>query len=332
MALIARHERHPPEFRAEKLGERQMARLDKLGLGTAARAGTTRFQGVWLHRFGRIVDRTKVPEYGSDYSHLVDALRRVLRPRVTPIIGRTETIESGPDMQRIVLADGRQIEARLLIVATGMANGPREQLGIGRDVYAPGHTLAAGFHLKRPPNAFPFPSLVWTGERFGDRVSYLTLFPLGDRTRANLYVYREQSEAWTRAFRDDPVASLRQMMPDLEHMFGPIEIDGPVVTRPIDLMRTRDYLRAGVVLIGDAFCTVCPVTGTGIDKALNDVDLLCNGHIPRWLATSGMGRDKIADFYADPVKIERDASAVRESMNARARSRSRRRWGGSCGV
>ena len=199
-----------------------------------------------------------------------------------------------------------------------MADGPRRQLGIERDVYAPGHTLAAGFFLTRPAASFPFPSLVWTGERFGDRVSYLTIFPLGDRMRANLFVYREQAEPWSRAFRDNPAEGLRRAVPGLEQMFGPFEIDGPVVMRPIDLMRARGHVRDGVVLVGDAFCTVCPVTGTGIDKALTDVDRLCGAHVPRWLGTPGMGRDKIAEFYADPVKTARDASAVRASVRARA--------------
>jgi hypothetical protein len=36
---------------------------------------------------------------------------------------------------------------------------------------------------------------------------------------------------------------------------------------------------------------------TGIaDSVLTDVTQLCNVHIPNWLATGGMGEDKIASF------------------------------------
>lgn len=319
VALIARHERHPPEFRAEKMGGAQMRLLDGFGLGAAARAEATAFDGVWLHRFGRIADRTSEREYGVDYARLIDALRQALPPTVRTITGKAETIACDPDLQTVTLADGRVIQARLLIVATGLADGVRQQLGITRDVFSPAHTLAAGFDLATPISAFPFPSLVWTGERFGDRVSYLTLFPLGDAVRANFYVYRKQSEPWTRTFREAPETVLHGLMPGFEALFGRIRIAGPVVTRPIDLMRVRGHEpRDGFVLVGDAFCTVCPITGTGIDKALTDVDRLCHVHIPRWLATPGTGAAKIASFYADPVKQARDLSAVRASLDARA--------------
>ena len=55
----------------------------------------------------------------------------------------------------------------------------------------------------------------------------------------------------------------------------------------------------GVVLVGDAFCTSCPAGGTGVRKALLDVERLCNVHIPHWLATPGMGIQKVTAFYED---------------------------------
>ena len=62
-----------------------------------------------------------------------------------------------------------------------------------------------------------------------------------------------------------------------------------------------------MVLVGDAFATSCPAAGTGAGKALMDVERLCNVHIPQWLATPGMGAEKIAAFYDDPVKNAYDA-------------------------
>ena len=318
VALVAMHDRHPPEFRAEKAGEAQMALLDRVGLGAAARALMTPFDGHWLHRFGRIADRSTRREYGGDYAGLVDGLRAALPPGVRRVVGRTEAIETGPDVQTITLRDGRSVRARLLVVATGLGEAVRRQLGLGREVISPAHTLAAGFTLARPAASFPFPSLVWTGERFGDRVSYLTLFPIGAAMRANLYVYRTQSEPWTQAFRAAPEAALRALMPDLERMFGEIQVAGPLVTRPIDLVRVRDHVRDRLAVVGDAFGTTCPITGTGIDKALVDVDRLCHVHAPAWLSTPHMHVDKIRAFYADPVKRDRDRSALAISLESRA--------------
>jgi hypothetical protein len=53
---------------------------------------------------------------------------------------------------------------------------------------------------------------------------------------------------------------------------------------------------------------------------LTDVERLCNVHIPRWLASPGMGADKIASFYADPVKRACDESSAARSFHLRSLS------------
>jgi 2-polyprenyl-6-methoxyphenol hydroxylase-like FAD-dependent oxidoreductase len=68
------------------------------------------------------------------------------------------------------------------------------------------------------------------------------------------------------------------------------------------------------VLVGDAFATSCPGAGTGAGKALVDVERLCNEHVPRWLETPGMGADKIAAYYADPVKQAYDKFAITKAF------------------
>jgi 2-polyprenyl-6-methoxyphenol hydroxylase-like FAD-dependent oxidoreductase len=73
-----------------------------------------------------------------------------------------------------------------------------------------------------------------------------------------------------------------------------------------------------VVLVGDAFETTCPVTGTGTDKVFTDVERLCNVHIPAWLATEGMGESKIAAFYADPVKKACDEWSIAKAHHFRS--------------
>ena len=78
------------------------------------------------------------------------------------------------------------------------------------------------------------------------------------------------------------------------------------------------HRRPGVVLVGDAFETTCPVTGTGTDKVFTDVERLCNVHIPAWLASEGMGEDKIAAFYDDPVKQACDAWSSAKAYHFRS--------------
>lgn len=68
---------------------------------------------------------------------------------------------------------------------------------------------------------------------------------------------------------------------------------------------------SGVVTIGDAFQTSCPAAGTGVGRALNDVELLCNDYVPRWLSSPGMDVDKISQFYDDERKRAFDAATMR---------------------
>jgi hypothetical protein len=51
-----------------------------------------------------------------------------------------------------------------------------------------------------------------------------------------------------------------------------------------------------------------------------DVERLCNVHLPAWLATAGMGTEKIASFYADPVKIACDTQSLAKAWHLRSLS------------
>jgi hypothetical protein len=49
-----------------------------------------------------------------------------------------------------------------------------------------------------------------------------------------------------------------------------------------------------------------------------DVERLCNVHIPQWLASDGMDADKIAAFYADPVKRACDEWSAAKAFDFRS--------------
>jgi hypothetical protein len=95
-------------------------------------------------------------------------------------------------------------------------------------------------------------------------------------------------------------------MPGLQPFVGEFQVTSKVENWVQDLYVVDDYLRDGVVLIGDAFQTSCPAAGTGVGRLLVDVAQLCNSHLPRWLETPGMAANKIAQFYSDPVKQKSD--------------------------
>ena len=304
------------DFRAEKFGAAQMALFAGLGFGPALEACTTPTEAVQVVRYGRLAYREAAREWGAHYPVLVHAVRSAL-PEGLLVPGRVADIDLGPERQALILGDGRRIEARLVVLATGLGQALLGKAGIAHRPLSPRHSLAIGFDMAAPRAAFPFPALTYFSEGFGGRDAYLTLFPLGGVMRANLFCYRDPGELWVGSLRADPEGTLRALMPGLARYCADLGVRGPVAVRPINLARAEGVERDGVVIVGDAFQTACPVPGTGIGKLLTDADRLARIHVPAWLATGGMERAKIAAFYADPVKRASDARSLRASLYAR---------------
>ena len=196
----------------------------------------------------------------------------------------------------------------MVVLANGLNVGLRHSIGIARTITSACHSIAIGFDITPVgrPN-FDFRAMTYFSEHPSDRAPYITLFPIGKVMRANLFVYRELDDPWLKRMRNAPVETLNATYPRLKRLTGEFDIRGAVKVRPVDLYVSKDHIRSGVVLVGDAFQTACPVTGTGTDKVFTDVERLCNVYIPRWLASPGMGADKVAAFYADPDKVACDA-------------------------
>lgn len=320
-ALVDPHIAYPADFRCEKIGGSQMALLRKTGLAETTLAATTLDSEVWEVRFGCLVDRKPSDQHGIRYEALVNSMRAQIPANVTRHTTKATGIATSDDRQKVTLADGSELSARLVVLANGLNVGLRHLLGIERTVISPSHSITIGFDLVpvgRP--AFDFPALTWWTFRASDRLGYLTLFPIGDTMRANLMVYRDVDDPWLRQMRTAPEATLNALMPGLARFTGDYAIDGPVRVRPADLYVSGGHRQSGLVLVGDAFGTSCPAAGTGTDKVFTDVTQLCNIHIPQWLATDGMDVDKISAFYDDPVKTACDAWSLDKAYHLKSLS------------
>jgi len=302
--LVDPHAVYPPDFRIEKLGgAEQITRLAKTGMGDAVLRRATHDGVNWIARYGMLLDQPPSLQFGIMYDNLVNTIRSEVPGEVETIIAKAISIATSADRQRITLSNGDAISARLAVIANGLNVGLRHTLGIERKIISACHSVSIGFDLvpiSRP--AFPFPAMTYFAERTKERIPYITLFPIGKRMRANLFAYREANDPWFRQFRGAPVDMLNAALPRLKRLTGEFGVAGDIKIRPADLYVNTGYRQSGIVLIGDAFRTTCPVTGTGCDKVFTDVERLCNVHIPHWLATEGMDEAKIAAFYDDPVK------------------------------
>jgi 2-polyprenyl-6-methoxyphenol hydroxylase-like FAD-dependent oxidoreductase len=318
--LIDPHPVYPPDLRCEKLDGPQVEVLRRTGLGDLVLPAGTLYEQFWIARFGRVIEKRKEEQYGILYDALVNRVRETIPANATFIAGKVTSIENGHDLQTVTVSTGERIRARLVVVANGLNSGLRSAIGIVRDDVSKCLSITLAFNVKPAGGRFDFPALTYHGERPADRIAYITFFPIGHTMRANLMVYRDVDDPWLRDMREAPDSAMRRSMPRLATITGPTEVISPVKIRPADLYVSRDYLRPGVVLIGDAFATSCPAAGTGSEKVFTDVDRLCNVHIPHWMQTAGMGVDKIATFYADPVKIACDRESFNEAFRLRSDS------------
>ncbi|TMJ06168.1 MAG: FAD-dependent monooxygenase [Alphaproteobacteria bacterium] len=301
----------PADFRCEKLEEAHVETLRKAGVLDAVLPASLRCDEIWVARLGRLAEIKQITEYGIDYSTLVNRLRSLVPADVAFVQSKATDVAVSPERQTLSLANGEQVSARLVIGANGVMAGT---IGARREI-SRCHSVSIGFDVDS--SRWPFDALTYFGEDPVHRVAYLTLFPLPSGGRANLFVYRELNDPWLKRLRGNPAATIAESLPQLAQFTGPLRAAGPLKIRPVDLAMTDNVLHPGVALVGDAFSTACPVSGTGAAKALLDVERLCNVYVPAWLATPGMSVGKIAQYYNDAEKKRSDAHSFQTSVFAK---------------
>lgn len=321
-ALIDPRPPRDNDFRAEKLTPAQWDMVKGLGLEPVVRPVVTCEPEVWIARRGRLVEKRASGNFNFRYPDLIRALRNAAdaEARIDFFRERAADIATSDDLQRIVLGDGRLVAARLAVLATGVGAGLGQNLGFRQKLIFARHSVSIGFDVApvgRP--RFDFPSLTYYGDNSSYHFAFISLFPIGAAMRGNLFVYRPAADPWLERMASAPEQALREIMPRLARLTGDFTIPEAPAFRPVDLTRMEKVDRPGVVLIGDSFGTACPASGSGLDKVFSDV-LRLAAHLPAWLATPGMGAEKIARLYADPEKRAADAFSLSRSRGMREMS------------
>lgn len=164
VAMIDSHAAYPSEFRAEKMGKPHMAKIESLGLADTVLAHVERLDNIWVARYGRVVAKVAGPDYAFHYADLVNGLRAVVPGTVRFVVGRVGDIATSDGLQRVTMADGTALQARLIIVATGLGDSIRSRVSIERVRLSRAHSLSLGFDLTVKPHDLPFASLVYYGD------------------------------------------------------------------------------------------------------------------------------------------------------------------------
>lgn len=311
VALVDPFDKCRPDFRAEKLEEPHVDALRRAGILDDVLPAAHRYQDIWVARLGWLAEIKPIEEYGIDYSALVNRLRELVPGNVDFIQSKVTHAALSDQRQTLTLASGEQVSARIVVGASGVIS---DLIGTRREI-SRCHSVSVGFDIEH--GGWSFDALTYFGEDPAQRVAYITLFPLPSGWRVNLFVYRELNDPWFRRLRENPAAAIAETMPQLTRFTGLLRVKGPLKIRPVDLVAADDVVRPGIALVGDAFSTACPVSGTGAAKALLDAERLCNVYIPQWLATPGMGAAKIAQYCNDAEKRQSDAHSLRTSLFAK---------------
>jgi len=312
VALIDPFEHARPDFRCEKIEDRHADSLSKAGVLDEILPGAHRYENVWVARLGRLAEIKPIVEYGIAYGEFVNAIRRLVPPNVVFLHNKATGLALTSERQTVTLSNSEQISARLVVGATGLGAGLLDRIGMQRREISKCHSLSIGFDAEA--ESLPFDSLTYFGEDPSYRIAYITLFPLATGLRVNIFTYHEIDDPWVRRLRINPTDAIAKALPNLERLTGRLRVRGAVKIRPVDLIVTENVVQPGIALVGDAFSTACPVSGTGASKALLDAERLCNVHVPQWLGTPGMNADKIAAFYNDPLKTECDAHSLKTAL------------------
>ena len=318
MGLIDLRSNCPRSFKAEKVEPDQVELLRDLGAMDIVLSVCTPIRSISVGRHGKVEQTLAINQFGVAYEDMVNVVRKNLPDRVEQITGRVTEIQSSPSQPAVTMASGQQLRARLIIVATGTAGKLTEMLGVERRTIRQSHSLCCGFDMKPASSlSFDFEALTYHAEDRSSKVDFITIFPIGSRMRANIFTYAKLDDSWVAAFADNTNQITSDFFPNLTCITGAWKVCSKVQTKPIHLYTTTNASIDGVVLVGDAFQSVCPSTGTGVSKVLMDAYLATKSYVPVWMRQKTIGASDIRNFYSDQRKKQIDERSLRLAANRR---------------
>jgi 2-polyprenyl-6-methoxyphenol hydroxylase-like FAD-dependent oxidoreductase len=318
----------PPIFRAEKIEPDQVQLLRKFGLlePLLHRAGRVRKIGAYYN--GRLFRITPIEQYGLYYNDMVNTLRAGLPPSVQFKLGRVVEIANSAELQHVTLAGGEELTSRLVVLACGPNAEIPISLRLKRVLVQKNQSVAIAFTIARADGLpFPFDGVTFFSTSPAEGIDYLSLFPIGETMRANLFAFPAAGDPWVRLLIRQPKQRLEACLPKLRRAIGDYRVVSKIETARIDLYRTEGEPPPGIVLIGDASQNVCPSTGMGLSKIFTDVDVLCLECVPLWFQSPGMSSEKLLGFSNHPRKRATDTTALQTAFYRRQATTGRSlRW------
>ena len=185
---------------------------------------------------------------------------------VTTIAARAEAVTWNPDgHHRLHLAGGDSLRTRLLVAADGAQSWLRGQAGIGIRSEDYRHVgVVANFETEKPHRGTAFQWFRPDG--------VLAWLPLPGKRISMVWSTPPEHAAELQALDGDQLA--RKVAAAGGHGLGPLRRITPAAGFPLVRRRADEWVRPGLVLLGDAAHTVHPLAGQGVNLGFRDSRLL----------------------------------------------------------
>lgn len=189
-------------------------------------------------------------------------------PNVRVIPVPAQAVAWGADGQpphTLHLADDQSLRARLLVAADGAQSWLRGQAGIAIDQEDYRHIgVVANFATQRPHRGN-----AWQWFRPDGVLAWL---PLPGQRISMVWSTPPEHAAELRALAPEELA--RRVAEAGGHTLGEFQCLTPAAGFPLIRRRAREWVRPGLVLLGDAAHTVHPLAGQGVNLGFRDSRLL----------------------------------------------------------
>ena len=162
-------------------------------------------------------------------------------------------------------ADGSSLKARLLVAADGANSWLRQQAGIGFDLEDYEHIgVVANFETERPHRGAAYQWFRPDG--------VLAYLPLPGKRISIVWSTPPEHAAALQAL--SPAELARKAAEAGGHALGALTNITPAAGFPLKRRRAKEWVRPGLVLLGDAAHTVHPLAGQGVNLGFRDSRLL----------------------------------------------------------
>ncbi|WP_036255620.1 FAD-dependent monooxygenase [Methylocapsa acidiphila] len=229
-------------------------------------------------------------------SILVDGLAEIAAraPGLDLHEGLLEDLSYEPEIVRATLADGRRVEAKLVIAADGRASLARSKAGIGARNWAYPQVALTALLSHRKPHRH-------VSTEFHTRWGPCTLVPLraleGRPNRSSLVWLMSAQDADSRAALE-PEALAREIEKQVDSCVGQIEVEGACGFFPMAGMSVDSLFGHRVALIGEAAHVFPPLAAQGLNLSLRDIAALVEAVEDAREAGEDIGGAKALSAYA----------------------------------